>query len=159
MEHIPHTPSPRENPPRKDDPAYEKLTIEDVDDAREYIAELVSTGTLPLVTVPEEFVEKVLQEGISILPKEDKLTGKKFSFVAGTIGVPPLAPSLETRYVLAVDASVVKIEPRMTGEDRAFHGVVQFPDGIPVGAFTVVGTCHGSTFVLADTIDTKAPLH
>jgi hypothetical protein len=158
MEGIPSM--PREQPLRKDAPGFEKLTIEDVDDAREHVAELVAQGVHPLVTVPEEFAEQVLKDGIHVLPKQDGLTGKKFSFIAGTIGVPPLAPSLETRYVLAVDGSRVKIEPRMTGEDRAFHGVVQFPDGIPADAFTVVGTCHGSTFIAAEGIEqTKTPLH
>ncbi len=160
MEGIHHTPTPKENPPRKDAPEYEKLTITDVDDAREHIAELIAAGTHPLVTVPEEFAEQVLKEGIHVLPKHDALTGKKFSFIAGTIGVPPLAPSLETRYVLAIDTDQVKVEPRMTGEDRAFHGVVQFPNGIPASAMTVVGTCHGATFVPAEELNnTKAPLH
>jgi hypothetical protein len=165
MEHISQpSPSPERRPVPRPAEVEERLTIEDITEAREYIAELLAAGTRPIVTVPEQYAEQVLKEGIHTLLKEDGLTGKKFSFIAGTIGVPILSPSDEDRFVLSVDTDTVKIEPRLTGSDKAFHGVVHFPNGIPARAITVLGTARGSQFTplekgdVAGT-DVKTPLH
>lgn len=115
-------------------------TLYDIDDAREYVAELVMQGKFPIITVPLEHVETIQTYGISSVPKHDLLTGSKFSFVAGVIGLEPYLPEGQSRAIFSVDpAQVRSIEPRFTGKDKAFHGVVGFPDGVPASALSLQG--------------------
>lgn len=112
------------------------MGIDDIDDAREHVAELIAQGVRPVITIPEEYVADVERYGITSVPKHDLLTGKKFSFVAGVIGIAPFLPEGEVRRVFEIDPAQVRIEPRLTGSDSTFHGVVGFPDGIPASALT-----------------------
>lgn len=136
---------------------HERVAITDILEAREHVAELIEKGTHPLITAETKYVPDILEHGINFLAKEDGLTGKKFSFIAGTIGIAPLAPKTEERYVLAVDTSV-RVEPRLTGADAAFHGVVQFPAGVPANALTIVGKVVNGIYEEADTLEIKQPL-
>lgn len=127
------TPEPEALPPlRLED-------VEDINDAREYVEEQVAAGVRPLITVPKEYVEEVVKYGITSIPKQDVKTGRKFSFIAGTIGLDPYLPENSTRHVFEVDPSQVHIEPRITGSDQRFHGVVGFVDGVPPSALIPVG--------------------
>ncbi len=121
-------------------PPVEREGITDVLDAREHVEELIATGVRPVITIPKEFAEDVIEYGITSVPKHDLRTGKKFSFVAGVIGIDPYLPESEERLVFEIDPSQVRIEPRLTGSDTAFHGVVGFPDGIPASALTPLGS-------------------
>lgn len=138
----------RETPHRRNQDTPPKLpdVIDDIDDAREYVAERIAEGVRPMITIPEEHVEDALAYGIGAVPKHDLLTDRKFSFVAGVIGLEPYLPEGETRRVFAVDPSRVRIEPRFTGEDRAFHGVVGFPDGVPASALIPLGAHSKGTW-------------
>lgn len=156
-------PSSRSNPKEHTKEPREKLVISDIDDAREHVAELVAQGIQPLITVEKTYIEHVLANGVHSLPKEDGLTGKRFSFIAGTIGIPPLAPSTEERYVLAISPHV-RIEPRFTGADQSFHGVVQFPNGFGAHDITIVGKFTNGVFAPTDHIEVgdikeNQPLH
>jgi hypothetical protein len=116
-----------------------ELSIDNIDDARECVAELLAQGICPIITVPEEYAEELLTNGVFFLPKEDLLSGKRFSFVAGTIGLEPYLPEGKERLVLEVNPEGVRIEPRLTGKDKHLHGVVGFPDGVPASAFIEKG--------------------
>jgi|GEM_PF-1600878 len=123
-----------------------EIFIEDVDDAREYVAELIGEGVRPLITVPMEYADQVTKYGMTPVPKEDLLTGKKFSMTAGTFNRAPLLPEDEKRVVFEIDPSQIRIEPRFTGS-KAFHGVVAFPDGVPPNALRSLGAHTHATWV------------
>lgn len=129
--------SPHEQSPRPTEKAEERIS--DINDAREYVAELLVQGERPIITIPKEYISDIEKYGITSVPKHDLLTGKKFSFVAGVIGLDPYLPENEERHVYEVDPGQVRIEPRLTGSDTSFHGVVGFPDGIPASALTPLG--------------------
>jgi hypothetical protein len=115
------------------------IDIEDIDEAREYISSLINEGTLPLITIPEMHLEELLTNGISFVPKQDLLSGKKFSFIAGTVGIDPYFPEDQKRYVLEIIDSKIHLEPRLTGKDSHFHGVVGFPNGVSPTSFRLLG--------------------
>lgn len=137
FEQMPQSPKPRKEPE-----ALPPLTLEDIqdiEDAREFVEEQVAAGVRPLITVPGEYVEEVMKYGITSIQKQDAKTGRKFSFIAGTIGLDPYLPENSTRHVFEVDPAQVRIEPRITGSDHRFHGVVGFMDGVPATALIPVG--------------------
>lgn len=148
---------PSDQPPK---PLRPRVTegIFDIEDAREHVEDLLSQGFRPLITIPEEFVDDVLAYGVTVVPKQDLLSGKKFSFIAGTIGLDPYLPESEQRRVFEIDPSSVRIEPRMTGADSGFHGVVGFPDGIPAHALLPLGL-HTASSWRDPGATNKGPLH
>ncbi len=113
--------------------------LEDIDEAREFIAECLKNNINPIITIPEEFAEEVMKYGIHFVPKQDLKTGRKFSFIAGTIGIGPYLPEGQSRYVMQVDPKNVQIEPRITGKQKRFYGVVGFVGGVPAESFKPLG--------------------
>lgn len=155
LERMPENRAPRPEVPA---PSLRLEDVEDIDDAREYVEEQLAAGVRPVITVPEEYLADVQQNGIMSVPKEDLLTGKRFSFIAGTIGLDPYLPENGTRYVFEIDPAQVRIEPRMTGSDRRFHGVVGFVDGVPASALIPIGR-HSMETWDAESGKEKGPLH
>lgn len=131
--------SPKRKPEPETLPPLRLEDIEDIEDAREYVEEQVAAGVRPIITVPAEYVEDVVRYGITSIPKQDPKTGRRFSFIAGTIGLDPYLPENSTRHVFEVDPAQVRMEPRITGSDHRFHGVVGFTDGVPPSALIPVG--------------------
>lgn len=156
LEHQPHLPEHRKLP-ELPKPSFDE--IEDVDDAREYVQELISAGRRPIITIPEEYIENVLSYGITSVPKHDLMSGKKFSFVAGTIGLDPYLPEAEERRVFEINPDMVRIEPRITGSDKKFHGVIGFPDGIPASALIPLGSYSASSWEERGRDNEKGSLH
>ncbi len=113
--------------------------LEYIDDAREFIVECLKQNINPIITIPEEFAEEVLQYGIHFVPKQDVKTGRKFSFIAGTIGIDPYLPEGQSRYVIEIDPKDIEIEPRITGKQKRFYGVVGFVGGVPAKSFRPLG--------------------
>jgi hypothetical protein len=123
-----------------------KEGLEDRDDAREFIDECIKNDIKPIVTIPVEFADDVLKYGVHFVPKQDVKTGKKFSFIAGTIGIDPYLPEEQERLVLEIDEKAVSIEPRITGKEKRFYGVVGFVGGIPANSFKVLGKFSKKTW-------------
>lgn len=135
-----------------------EIAIDDIDEAREYVAELIGQGVRPLITVPLEYAETVRQYGMTPVPKQDLRTGRKFSVTAGTFNREPLLPEDEERAVFEIDTSQIRVEPRFTGKS-AFHGVVVFPDGVPPGALRLLGKHTSDTWATREEGKRKDPLH
>lgn len=104
---------------------------DDIERAREIIDELVKKGVKPTVTIPEQWLEKILQGGIPILSKFDRKTNTTHEVTAARFGGNPYLPSDEIRYVVEINPSGLLIEPRLTGKNSTFCGTVHFPKGIP----------------------------
>jgi hypothetical protein len=113
--------------------------LEDIDEAREFIAECLKNNINPIITIPEEFADEVMKYGIHFIPKQDVKTGRKFSFIAGTIGIGPYLPEGQSRYIMEIDPKNIQIEPRITGKQKRFYGVVGFVGGVPAESFKPLG--------------------
>jgi hypothetical protein len=99
---------------------------DEIREAREIIAEFITAGEIPKVSVPRQYLDSILREGLRARPTAYQ---KGVSLTAGTIGLPPYLPADEDRVVLEVNLPPTKIEPRFTGRGHAFQGVVVVRDG------------------------------
>lgn len=97
----------------------EKITIKDPEDAREFIVRLLENGEKPCVTIPEEYTP-FLKEGLK--PHSTWIMG--FDAIVGTLGREPYLPDSRRKIVYIKNIDINKIQPRFTGPDHAFHGVV-----------------------------------
>jgi len=94
--------------------------IEDFEEAVELIKDAINSGCAPVISVPFRYVEAA-KKGIQ---KNSTWIGEKI--IAGTIVRDPYLPMGEKRKILKVEVGPDYIEPRFTGPDKKFHGVVVF---------------------------------
>jgi hypothetical protein len=100
---------------------------ESYDEAREYIDELFEKGERPIVTVKEKWFDS-LKAGLR--PQSSWIDG--FNEIVGTFGREAYEPEGEKRVRVRVSGiDVRQIEPRFTGKDRKFQGVVILKGPIP----------------------------
>lgn len=97
----------------------------EVEEARDKIRQLLEAGELPYISVPEKYVEIVKKEGIHMSPS---WTGHRL--IVGTIGRQPYKLDDPDRRYFEVLALAEDLEPRFTGEDKTFRGVVGFKNEI-----------------------------
>jgi len=90
------------------------------DKAVEYVRDLIITGAKPVITVPKKYVEIVKERGLSEHPTWIPGTNR----IVGTLGRKPYGG--EDRVAFSVDVNPDEIEPRFTGPDVEFRGVVGF---------------------------------
>lgn len=135
-----------------------EILVADREDAKELVDNLLAKGVRPIITVPKELASEVEKHGISFVPKEDLATGRKYSFIAGTLNIHPYVPEEEERVVFEIDTEQVRVQPRFTGKDKAFHGVVAFPDGVPATALRPLGSFTQETWA-AHQKKENDPLH
>lgn len=96
------------------------VDIEDIEEARDAIREAIEKGELPVITVPKKYADSV-KNGIS---PHSTWIGEKI--VAGTLLREPYFPDGEERAVFKIKVPHKQLEPRFTGPDKHFHGVVIF---------------------------------
>ena len=105
----------------------EMPAIADIDEAREYVEDLLEQGIKPIVTVKKKWLDALsngLEKHTSWIPGFDE--------VVGTLGIDPYIPNGEDRVFVEVDIdSSDQIQPRFTGPDSSFHGVVVLSGPIP----------------------------
>jgi hypothetical protein len=100
----------------------------DKEEAEEWIEKLVSSGILPILSLPKEHWQGVQQQGL----KAKATWIPELKVLAATLGVLPYKASEEDRVFLRIEAKPQDLQPRITGQDRTFHGVVGFnSDYIP----------------------------
>ena len=109
----------------------------DLEEAKEIVAELLARGERPTITIPAEYMAYVKKHGIPELAKRDKF-GRGYSVIAGRLGADPYFPKQEQRYLAYVDPSV-EVLPRFTGKDHVFAGTIEFPRPIRADQLTFVG--------------------
>ena len=94
---------------------------DEIERARDVVRNLIEQGEKPLVTVPRQYVP-MLKNGI-----RESSSWIGGNIIAGTIGRAPYMPPGEDRVMLRVAVkSADQLEPRMTGPDQSFHGVIVF---------------------------------
>lgn len=99
----------------------EEISIEDPEEARDFIKSHLESGDLPVVTIPKEYLQ-YLKNGLS-----PHTTWIGEPLIAGTIGRAPYLPPGEERAIVKIQKiNPDQIDPRFTGSDHAFHGVVVF---------------------------------
>lgn len=98
--------------------------VEGQAEAKEAIAALLRAGERPKITVLKEFLKDIMERG-GLMEKETHIPG--FVALIGTLGRE--AYKTEGRVIFEVINPDVRIEPRFTGKDKKFHGVVYFPKG------------------------------
>lgn len=108
----------------------------EVDEARGHIRTLVAVGVRPIVSVPTTGLHDVLARGLQA--KDTWIPG--FRVIAGTFGVAPYLPEHSPpRTLIEVDAPPEDIEPRFTGKEQSYHGVVTLkPDRIPPDRLRII---------------------
>lgn len=107
----------------------EPLSIPDPEDAREFISKMIERGESPCVSVPEEYlpaIKKGLVAYSSWIPD--------MNAIVGTLGRKPYLPNEKEQkrvlvYIKRVD--IKNVQPRFTGPDKSFHGVVIIHGPIP----------------------------
>ncbi|PIP73413.1 MAG: hypothetical protein COW88_02230 [Candidatus Lloydbacteria bacterium CG22_combo_CG10-13_8_21_14_all_47_15] len=101
---------------------------EDIDEAREYILARYEKGERPVVTVKKRYLS-VLSRGLA---PHATWVPEAGDMLVGTFGREALLPEGEERVAVHVlDIDPRHIEPRFTGPDNAFHGVVALSGPIP----------------------------
>lgn len=101
------------------DSKLDQINIKDPEDAREFILHLLEEGERPCVTVPEQYLP-YLKEGLK--PHSTWILG--FDAVVGTLGREPYLPDKNRKIVYIKNIDIKRVEPRFTGPDNSFHGVV-----------------------------------
>lgn len=101
----------------------EQIDIEDFDEAQEFISHEIASGHLPIISVPEQYVDAA-RKGLKAYTT---WIGEKY--LVGTIGRDPYLPSGENRHFFQINIAPEQVVPRFTGADRHFHGVVVFREG------------------------------
>jgi hypothetical protein len=92
------------------------------EEAADLVEELLSRKIYPIVTVPAEFWAAIQSEGGLSEHKTSYLPD--FKKIVGTLGVAPFKP--EGRVVLEINCEPGDLEPRMTGKDTTYYGVVGY---------------------------------
>ena len=105
-----------------------------MEEAREAIMEAIEKGELPVVTVPRKYAALARQ---GIKPFTTFIGGQ---VIAGTILREPFLPPGEERAVFKIHVPTKQLDPRPTGLDNHFHGVVILHGPIPPEALEEVGS-------------------
>jgi hypothetical protein len=100
--------------------------IKDTEEAMDYIERLRGSGVNPVISMPRKFLEALKQEGAA---KARETWIPKLTILVGTIGIPPYSPEPD-RIFFEVTNPKTRVEPRFTGKDKKFHGIVWFPEGL-----------------------------
>lgn len=112
---------------------------DDLGEAEDIVEELLTSGEKPLITIPEEWVEKISEEGIPLIPKADLKKGGGYSVTAARLGADPYFLKGEERFVAEIDPEGLEVKPRLTGDIKGFYGTVYFPRGIPKEKIKLLG--------------------
>ena len=100
---------------------FEPIDIGDPEEAREFIKRrMEEEHELPVITVPMEHLEAARQ-GI-----KPRTTWIYDAIIAGTLGRKPYEMEGSDRVAFAIHVSSDQVEPRFTGPDKHFHGIVVF---------------------------------
>ncbi len=98
-----------------------KEKISNIDEANEYVENLIKNGIKPIISIPREYIEAVKCNG-GIGAQETDI--KNFKAIAGIIGDMPYKAGSNDRLFYEVDCSYEDISPRLTGGKGYFNGVV-----------------------------------
>jgi len=113
------------------------VTIEDSEEAMDFIAEQIERGERPVVSVPEQYVG-ALKRGL----RPHSTWIPEVQAVVGTLGRDPYESSLRgaaKRYLVRVNSvTLEQLKPRFTGPDSAFHGIVFIEGPIPPEAIEII---------------------
>ncbi len=94
---------------------------DDLEEAREVIANFLSKQEFPKVTVDRKHLEEILAHGLRERPTSYQ---KNVRAIVGTIGIEPLLPEQEDRVILELHIDPKQVQPRFTGPKRTFKGIV-----------------------------------
>ena len=101
---------------------------------REILKEIVNQGSKPVFSIPREY----LKGSTTITPHK---TWVQANIIAGTIGIPPY--NLSGDRILCVyegDINDIYLQPRLTGPDKLFHGIVATLQPIPLSKCILIDT-------------------
>jgi hypothetical protein len=98
----------------------------EIEEAQEVIRNLIERGEYPVVTIPARYKEE-LSHGLS--PHSTWIPEQQL--ICGTLGRKPYFPHEEERIAVTVEISPDQIEPRATGPDHHWHGIVVLHGPIP----------------------------
>ena len=105
------------------------------EEAKELIEDLTEKGIYPILTIPREYWQKIKKQGAGISAKETWIPGEKI--IVGSLGVEPYSGHEKDRAVLQVEVETNDLEPRTTGKDLTYSGIVVFRKGfIPLENIT-----------------------
>ncbi len=114
----------------------ENISISDPEEAREFVYTLIEQGEVPCVSVPEKYLA-ALQKGL--MAYSSWIPG--MNAIVGTLGRKPYLPNSEEGKRVLVRIKKIdphNIQPRFTGPDKSFHGVVLLDGPIPPEDLEVV---------------------
>ncbi len=101
----------------------EALSLDlDKEEAEEWVEKLLSSGIQPILSLPKEHWQEVQQKGL----KAKATWIPELKVLTATLGVLPYKNDKEDRVFLQIKAKPQDLQPRITGEDRTFYGVVGF---------------------------------
>ncbi len=99
------------------------------------VEEMLEKGERPIVTFPRELLSRVRLHGLQ--PRKSWIPG--FDHVVGTLGIPPYRDNPDRVTVRITIDDPASIQPRITGKDTLFHGVVVFRGPVPVSKLEFLG--------------------
>lgn len=112
-----------------DDGPRRKLSPEEISEAKAIVADYLSAGEYPKITVDRKHLEEILENGLKARPTAYQ---KNVKLIVGTLGRDAFLPEEQDRVILEIHTDPKRVTPRFTGEARAFEGIVVFElDEIP----------------------------
>ena len=98
----------------------QEIAIDSFQESEKYIREQFENGVRPIVTIPTKY-EKYLKKGL----RAHTTWIDGLDIIAATFDRKPFMADEDERIVVKIqDININQIEPRFTGEDKKFHGVV-----------------------------------
>jgi len=118
-------------------PDFEPIDIPDIRKAREYVRETIENGNFPVMTIPKQYAAEIRK---GLVPHA---TWIGMPLLAGTLMREPYLPDGEERVIVRIKVDPKRVEPRFTGPDKHYHGIVVFKgpispeeiEEIPYGSF------------------------
>jgi hypothetical protein len=125
-----------------------------LDYGKETLDRLLEEGYPIVFSVPYQFKNKVKNNGLTL--HETDIPG--FKALAGTIGIPPYTPEDEPRLLAILRpglAKKYKIQPRFTGKDTIFQGVIITLNSIPASDLEFIDSAEIKKSVEVQSIQAK----
>ncbi len=109
------------------------IRIEDPEEARELIQQMLSEGKRPIVTIDKKYLEDVKKDGL--IPQKS-WTGH--DLLIGTLGREPYKLDKGRVAVEVLVDNPDLINPRFTGEEKYFQGVVEIATEVPPDKLRII---------------------
>ncbi len=104
--------------------------VSEKEEIKQFITQLLDNKIFPVISLPKKFLDIIKKEG-GIHARDTYIPGVKL--IAGILGMKPYEKQGEDRVLLEIQCKPEDLDPRFTGKNKSYNGVVVFnKDFIPL---------------------------